>query len=190
MSLLGAGCGSEEPKSAASKQELKAAVKGAPAPLAKLYAKGDKLLDGGVKAYNKQIAALKGYPVVANKWASWCDPCRQEFPYFQEAAKKHGKEIAFLGIDGQDDRESAREFLDKFPVPFPSFFDPDRDITSEIGATIGYPTTTFYDKSGKIVYTKPGGYKSVAALEKDLEQYAGSGPPATPPKQVEPGDLQ
>ncbi len=190
MALLGAGCGSEEPKSAASEQQLKAAVKDAPTPLAKLYAEGDKLLDGGAKAYTKQIAALRGYPVVANKWASWCGPCRREFPFFQEAVKEHGKEIAFLGIDGQDNRERAREFLDEFPVPYPSFFDPDDDISDEIGSTIGFPTTTFYDKFGSLVYTKPGGYASTAALEKDLEQYAGSGPPAKPPKQVEPSDLQ
>ncbi len=40
---------------------------------------------GGVPAFEQRLAALKGTPVVINKWASWCDPCRAEFPVFQRA---------------------------------------------------------------------------------------------------------
>ena len=170
--LLAAGCGSGDPKSAASQAQLQKTLKGAPAPLAKLYAHGGQILDGGPKPYQRQIAALKDYPIVVNKWASWCGPCRFEFPFFQAVSAKYGKRVAFLAIDGEDNKSDAREFLKKYPVPYPSYFDPHDEIVKELHANVGFPTTSFYDRSGKLVYTKPGGYASQAALEKDLRQWA------------------
>ena len=47
---------------------------------------------GGPQAFRKRLASLKGYPVVVNKWASWCAPCRTEFPIFQRQAVDAGQE--------------------------------------------------------------------------------------------------
>lgn len=175
ISLAIGGCGSSQPKSAYTAAELKAAVKGAPEPLARLYARGGELVDGDPAAYKRQIAALHGYPIVVNKWASWCGPCKLEFPIFQEVVARQGKKVAFLGVDVQDVREDAEEFLKETPVPYPSFFDPRGKIAELLpAATDGLPTTSFYDREGTLVYTKPGPYATRAALEKDLAQHAGA----------------
>ena len=166
------GCGSSQPKSAGTQAKLQAAVKRAPGPLARLYSHGGEILDGGPAAYKRQIAALRGYPIVVNKWASWCGPCKFEFPFFQKLAAREGKRIAFLGVDGEDAKSDARAFLKKYPVPYPSFFDPHDKIAALFRGNIGFPTTAFYDQDGKLVYTKPGGYSSLQALEKDVKQYA------------------
>lgn len=155
-----------------TKAQLEKALEGSPAPLAALYSKGGQILDGGPDAYKAQLAKLKGYPVVVNKWASWCDPCRFEFPFFQSQSEKNGKRIAFMAVDGQDARSDAREFLVKYPVPYPSYFDPDDDISKTFRGNRAFPTTAFYDSKGELVFTKQGGYPSEAALEKDLQQYA------------------
>ena len=112
---------------------------------------------------------------MVNKWASWCGPCRFEFPFFQKQVRKRGKEIAFLAVDSEDARDEAREFLEEFPVPYPSFFDPKSDIAERLGSERNFPTTTFYDAGGELVYTKPGGYASEAALEDDIREYAIAG---------------
>src|SRR5918992_4252490 len=134
VALALAACGSgDDGDAGAGNPESKAvdyeeALADAPPPLADLYAKGDALLDGGLEAFEAQLAELRGYPVVVNKWASWCGPCRFEFPFFQKQVKKRGTAIAFLGVDSEDAREEARDFLREFPVPYPSFFDPQGDV--------------------------------------------------------------
>src|ERR1700712_5368138 len=58
----------------------------APQPLLSLYKQPDQLLDGGQDAFEARVASMKGHPVVANVWGSWCGPCREEFTFFQQAS--------------------------------------------------------------------------------------------------------
>ena len=173
--LATAGCGAEEPKSAASQADYERALAGAPPPLDRLYSRSNELLSGGPEAFERALRGLRGHPVVVNKWASWCGPCRFEFPFFQKQVGKRGKAIAFVAVDSEDARDEARQFLEEFPVPYPSFFDPKSDIAERLGSERNFPTTTFYDAGGELVYTKPGGYASEAALEDDIREYAIAG---------------
>ena len=83
------------------------ALAGSPAPLAALHGQANELLPGGTDAYEQRIAALRGYPVVVNVWASWCGPCRFEFPILQKLSARYGKRVAFLGVDSQDSDDAA-----------------------------------------------------------------------------------
>ena len=163
--------GSGNPESAVGAAELDQALAGAPPQLSELYAQGNELLDGGVDAYEAQLAELAGTPVVVNKWASWCGPCRFEFPFFQSQTAKHGKEVAFVGVDSDDDAEAAAEFLGQLPLPYPSFSDPDSEIADLLDAR-EFPSTAYYDSSGELVYLRRGGYASEEELEADIEKYA------------------
>lgn len=168
-----AACGAQAPKSAApSASTAAAAYKGAPAPLAALHAQADQLLGGGPKAFKALLAGLHGYPVVVNKWASWCDPCQVEFPSFQRATLMFGREVAFVGIDGKDHNQAAAAFLHRFPVPYPSYTDPREGIARNIHAATYYPQTIYFDRQGKIVYDHAGPYLSAADLERDVRRYA------------------
>lgn len=148
------------------------ALAGAPKPLADLYAQGDRLLPGGTAAFERRLAALRGHPVVVSKWASWCGPCREEFPFFQRLSARLGKRVAFVGVDGKDSPAAARTFLAEFPVPYPSYLDPDEDIAGLLGATVGFPATAFYDAGGTRVYVKQGQYATQADLAADIRRYA------------------
>ena len=118
-----------------------------------------------------QLAKLKGYPVVVNKWASWCAPCRTEFPIFQSQAVAKGKRVAFLGLNAGDSRDPARRFLRATPLPFPSYVDPKEHIAKSIRAPANYPITVFFDERGKLVYVHQGGYRREADLAADLKRY-------------------
>jgi len=155
-------------------QEAKRELAGAPAPLAALHAQSAELLGGGRAAFEKRLAALEGRPVVINKWASWCNPCRAEFPAFQQVATARGREIAFLGVNGHDSTGPARKFLGQYPVPFPSYVDPDEKIAREIRAPANYPITVFVDAAGKTAFIHQGGYTSRRALSADIDRYLGA----------------
>src|SRR5215207_2189117 len=155
-------------------QDAKRRLAGAPAPLAALHDQSAELLGGGVPAFEKRLAALAGHPVVINKWASWCGPCRAEFPAFQQLATERGREIAFLGLNSGDSAGDARDFLGEFPIPFPSYEDPDEEIAREIKAPANYPITLFVDERGKTAFIHQGGYTSKEKLAADVERYLGA----------------
>lgn len=166
-----AGCGSSQSTSG-GQPDYDRALAGAPPKLAALHKQANRLLPGGLEAYEGRIERLRGYPVVANVWASWCGPCRLEIPFFQRAAAKHGKRVAFLGIDRQDSDEAALTFLREAPVPYPSYRDPDEAISVSIGAELGMPDTAFYDRGGELVHLKQGPYDAIEELEADIRRYA------------------
>jgi cytochrome c biogenesis protein CcmG/thiol:disulfide interchange protein DsbE len=144
---------------------------GAPPPLASLHRQSSQLLPGGPKAFRKRMASLKGYPVVVNKWASWCVPCRSEFPLFQQEAVKQGKRIAFVGVNAGDSTDPARRFLKSEPLPYPSYLDHDEDIAKTIRAPANYPITVFFDRAGKLAYVHQGAYRNQSDLADDIRRY-------------------
>jgi thiol-disulfide isomerase/thioredoxin len=147
------------------------ALAGSPAPLAALHRQADRLLPGGTDAYRRRIASLSGYPVVVNVWASWCGPCRFEFPTLQKLSAAYGKRVAFLGVNSQDSDDAAKTFLEEAPVPYPSYTDGDGGIANELGG-IGLPVTAFYDRHGKLVFLQQKPYTDGGQLREDIERYA------------------
>ncbi len=153
--------------------QMQARLVGSPAPLAALHAQADVLLGGGADALRARLARLRGWPVVINKWASWCTPCRAEFGIFQRTATNLGRKVAFIGIDSGDaSRAKPLQFLGSFPVSYPSYFDPSEQIGVEVSDSTLVPATIFYNRRGAKNYIRQGAYPSVAKLERDVERYA------------------
>jgi thiol-disulfide isomerase/thioredoxin len=159
------------PKRKFDLNQAERSLQGAPPPLASLHRQSAELLPGGKKAFEKRLASLKGYPVVVNKWASWCVPCRSEFPLFQSQATRQGKKVAFLGVNAGDSTDPAHRFLRDQPLPYPSYLDPDEDIAKKIKAPANYPITVFFDRRGKLAYVHQGAYRSESDLADDMRRY-------------------
>lgn len=149
----------------------RAALEGAPAPLADVHGLANALLPAD--ELEARLKALRGHPVVVNIWGSWCAPCREEFPVFQRVAIERGKEVAFLGVATEDSEEAAGAFLKQRPLTYPSYMDFDGTVADSYGA-IGAPATVFYDAEGNKTYFHQGKYESDADLIEDIERYAGA----------------
>ncbi len=142
-----------------------------PPPLAALHAQANEIVAGGLPAVRARLAALRGTPVVINKWASWCEPCREEFGVFQRVSVSRGRQVAFLGIDSEDTKAHALAFLRSFPVSYPSFSDPSGQTGVAITDSAFTPVTVFINRSGgKFIHQGP--FSSVAKLEQAVERYA------------------
>jgi len=158
LALVGAGCGGSDSDS--------------PPPLDDLYSEGNDLLAGGTESFDSRMAELDGIPAVVNVWASWCGPCRAEFPHFQQVAADMGSEVAFLGVNSQDAESAAATFLESSPLPYPSYSDPDKEITEQLEAGQGLPATAFFNAAGEKTFTKLGPYQDEAELIADVKRYA------------------
>ena len=178
FALFLAGCGLDEsskidPGNAADAPSYREALAAAPPRLKDLYAQRNELIPGDAETFGQQLSDLRGFPVVVNNWASWCGPCRAEFPYLQAQAAEHLDEVAFLGVDSQDSDDAAITFLKTHPVPYPSFSDPEGEFADWVDtALVGIPNTLFFDRTGALVFAKQGPFTDEAELAADIEKYA------------------
>ncbi|HEY5286591.1 MAG TPA: TlpA disulfide reductase family protein [Solirubrobacteraceae bacterium] len=165
----------ESPATRLSAAQTSALLAGSPRPLAALHAQAGMLLDGGAPALHARLAALEGYPVVINKWASWCVPCQEESAAFQRVSAEYGARVAFLGIDSEDPhRADARSFLKSFPVSYPSYYDKSGSLGLQVTDSTFRPATVFIPARGRRgrPYIREGEYPSAAKLRRDVERYA------------------
>jgi cytochrome c biogenesis protein CcmG, thiol:disulfide interchange protein DsbE len=167
-----AGSADSPAESKLTPAQMRARLAGSPAPLAALHAQSGVLLPGGLDAVRARLETLHGYPVVVNKWASWCVPCRSEFGAFQRASVTQGRQVAFIGLDsGDSSLGDARSFLRSFPVSYPSYYDKSGQAGAAITDSTFTPVTVFYDRSGR-EYIRQGPYPTSAKLEQDVRRYA------------------
>lgn len=98
------------------------------------------------------LADHRGRVVLVNVWASWCPPCREEFPVLQGAATELGpRGLVVVGINTMDTDEAANTFIEEFgDAVFPSVVD--RDGTTGVKwGVFGVPETFLVDTDGRIV---------------------------------------
>lgn len=99
------------------------------------------------------LADFRGKPLVINFWASWCAPCKEEAPLLQNAwqqAHTQGKDVIFLGIDFQEAKGEALNFLRDYNITYPLILDTSGAVSNKYYIT-GLPDTVFINRSGTVV---------------------------------------
>jgi thiol-disulfide isomerase/thioredoxin len=119
-----------------------------------------------------RLAGLRGEPLVVNVWASWCPPCRDELPYFADAAARTKGDVRFLGLDLLDRTSAALAVQDDFGLPYPSVVDADGAVRGELGVQ-SPPVTLFVDADGVIVHTAVGAMSSQRQLDALIAEHLG-----------------
>ncbi len=92
---------------------------------------------------------LRGRPLVLNVWASWCGPCRQEMPAFQQVYLQAKGKVGFLGLDYLDVESAARRFVAQTGVTYPLAADPKGRAGAKLGVA-SLPATLFIGADGAL----------------------------------------
>ncbi len=95
------------------------------------------------------LAEYAGTPVVLNFWATWCPFCIAEMPDFQTVSQDTLGDVAFLGVNIQDDPAAAEAMATETGVTYRLTRDPQGVVYAAFGG-IGMPTTVFVDADGMI----------------------------------------
>ena len=104
----------------------------------------------------QMLSSLKGKVVYIDFWASWCAPCRQSFPWMNDMQKRYGAQgLVVVGINVDDKRQDADEFLAQLPAEFKVSFDPEGDTARRFGVR-SMPTSVLVGADGKVVRVQAG----------------------------------
>ncbi|HEV7885930.1 MAG TPA: TlpA disulfide reductase family protein [Acidimicrobiales bacterium] len=114
-----------------------------------------------------RLADVRG-PLLVNFWASWCIPCRTEFPML---ARVHGHGATVLGVVFRDTQEAAASFMREQGAAWPGLIDPRGQIADAYGVhqKPGIPVTFAIDRAG-IVQAKHLGPLTQADLDSLLRR--------------------
>ena len=116
------------------------------------------------------LASYRGKVVVVNFWASWCVDCKLEAGALATAERKwSGKNVVFLGVDGQDLGSAAKSYMRRYDVAYPVVRDINGSAVKTWGVT-GFPETFFVTPAGQVVPPHYSGPVTVANLNAAIKQ--------------------
>jgi thiol-disulfide isomerase/thioredoxin len=109
--------------------------------------------------YQQMVAGYQGKALMVTFWATWCEPCRDEYPMIVELAKKYapqGLVVVGISTDEKSDMPLVRQFLDQTHPGFPNYVERPGIDVKEFYQGVNpdwhgtMPHTVFYGRDGHI----------------------------------------
>jgi len=124
------------------------------------------------------VAREKGHVVLVNFWATWCVPCREEFPSLarlQERNRSAGLRVVGVSTDFENQRPAVEKFLAERRPPFPNYHrkkgGDDQAFIDAVDSRWGgeLPFSVLYDRSGRKVRAFSGKLP-ISAAEREIRK--------------------
>jgi len=112
-----------------------------------------------------KLSELRGKIVVINFWATWCEPCKVEMPFFEELFRNSQSTVEILAVNFDESPQQVEQFVNEYKLSFPVLLDPGGTVQNSYRVR-GYPTTFVVDEAGLIQFHHIG-----LITESQLEQY-------------------
>ena len=112
----------------------------------------------------KQLLKTSGKPLLVNFWATWCGPCREEFPDLVEIDAEYRGKIDFFTVSldfVEELNTSVPGFLNEMKAEMPTYLLVSEDENAIISSISkdwsgGLPFTVLYDQNGEIAFRRQG----------------------------------
>lgn len=112
-----------------------------------------------------KLSEMRGKIVVINFWATWCEPCKVEMPFFEKLSRRSQSNLEILAVNFDEPPQQVEQFVDEYQLSFPVLLDPGGNV-QELYRVRGYPTTFVVDEAGVIQFHHIG-----LITEGQLEHY-------------------
>ncbi|HTR68134.1 MAG TPA: redoxin domain-containing protein [Terriglobales bacterium] len=122
------------------------------------------------------LSDFRGKAVLLNFWATWCEPCKIEMPWFAELQKQYGPEgLQVVGVSVDDDAtaDDLAKFAKDLGVNYPILLGKE-NVENAYGGVQFLPATLYIDREGKIV-DKVFGLKGRGEIEDGIKKILGPG---------------
>ena len=109
------------------------------------------------QGYQRILEQYRGKPLLVTFWATWCEPCRDEYPMLNELAKEYapqGLKVVGVNLDDDGDIILTRRFIARYKPVFPNFRKKGGGEDAFVGAVMpgwkgAIPASFFYAKDGR-----------------------------------------
>ncbi len=99
----------------------------------------------------------QGMVRVVDFFATWCEPCQEQFPFLDRLARDHGsKGLSVYGVSFDEDRAAVEAFRDATGVSFPVLWDKGGGALAERLDVTRLPTTLLLDRKGVVRFVHLG----------------------------------
>jgi len=130
------------------------------------YDKVPNLILTDIRGEKITVGKLEGKVIILNFWATWCEPCRKEFPSMLKLAHASGDKLVLLTISNDDTKQELLNFLKTFNKDYSKelaspnlhiVWDSEQQIASEMFNVFKFPESIIIDKNLNMIRKIAGG---------------------------------
>lgn len=119
-----------------------------------------------------ELANDRGDVVIIDIWATWCEPCKDALPMWQEVARQYGpRGLKIYALNVDQDRNQIEKFIAESKLTLPVLHDPDGTVVGPTLKVAMMPTTFLIDRKGYLRFVHEGfAEEQLAKYEAQIQQ--------------------
>jgi thiol-disulfide isomerase/thioredoxin len=102
------------------------------------------------------LSEHRGKTVIVNFWATWCTPCCNELPHFDELSRNHPEDVVVIALHSNMVTDDVEKYLNQFDYQMPFGLDETGEIIAAFNGSTMLPQTVVIDADGIITYNAVG----------------------------------